>query len=117
MNGNIPRRPDDDEGLDRELLQLFDATETPGDAFVASVLSRMQRTRRLRLARQVTGLMVILTAGAFLAPFVAEQTLLAAGWFTNQLQLPATGMALLSPIGCTAAVLLAWGIARRVRNY
>jgi hypothetical protein len=115
MNGKPVGRPDEDEGLDPELLQLFDAAETPGDAFVAAVLSRMQRTRRLRLTRQIAGLTAILTGGAFLAPYVARQTLLAAGWFTDEL--PATGMALLSPIGCACAALLAWGIARRARSY
>ena len=132
MNGNIPGRPDDEEGLDPELLQLFEAAETPasspsadrrarapraatGDAFVSSVLASMQGTRRLQLARRIAGLTVILTGGAFLAPYAAQQTLLAAGWFTNQLS--ATGSALLSPIGCVGAALLAWRMTRRARNY
>ena len=125
MNGNLPARPDDDEGLDPELIQLFDAAKTQAavhapvaktaDAFVASVLLSMQRTRRLRLIRQMAGLAVILITSAFLAPYVAQQTLLVADWFTNQL--PATGMALLSPIGCVCAALLAWRIARWARNY
>lgn len=117
MNGNGPGRPDDDEGLDPELIQLFDATKAPaaGAPFVASVLLSMQRTRRLRLIRQIAGLAIILICSAFLAPYVAQQTLLAADWFTNQL--PATGTALLSPIGCVCAALLAWRIARWARNY
>jgi hypothetical protein len=131
MNGNLPGHPGDHEGLDPELIQLFAAANrqagtiaegairapvaATGDAFVASVLSSMQRTRRLRLGRQIAGLTIILTAGAFLAPYVARQTLLAADWFTDQL--PATGVALLSPTGCLCAALLAWGIARRARNY
>ena len=125
MNGNLPGRPDDDEGLDPELIQLFDAAKTraavsapvvkTADAFVASVLLSMQRTRRLRLIRQVAGLAIILISSAFLAPYVAQQTLLVADWFTNQL--PATGMALLSPIGCVCAALLAWRVARWARNY
>jgi hypothetical protein len=122
MNGNGPGRPDDDEGLDPGLIELFDAAKTQAavhalpasHAFVASVLSSMQRTRRLRLIRQVAGLAIILVCSAFLAPYVAQQTLLAADWFTNQL--PATGTALLSPIGVCAA-LLAWRIARWARNY
>jgi hypothetical protein len=125
MNGNVPGRPDDDEGLDPELIQLFDTAKThapisapvakTADAFVASVLSSMQRTRRLRLIRQVAGLAIILISSAFLAPYVAQQTLIVADWFTNQL--PATGTALLSPIGCVCAALLAWRIARWARNY
>jgi hypothetical protein len=133
MNGNVPGRPDDDEGLDPGLIQLFDAAKTQaavhappasgrvsvsvaksGDAFVASVLLSMQRTRRLRLLRQIAGLAIILFSSAFLAPYVAQQTLLAADWFTNQL--PATGTALLSPMGCVCAALLAWRIARWARN-
>lgn len=123
MNGNLPGRPDDDEGLDPELIQLFDAAKAPtavgapiaGDAFIAAVLLSMQRTRRLRLIRQVAGLAIILISSAFLAPYVAQQTLLVADWFTNQL--PATGTALVSPIGCVCAALLAWRIARWARNY
>jgi hypothetical protein len=134
MNGNLPGRPDDDEGLDPELIQLFDSAKAPAavgapiagagirapfaatdDAFVASVLSSMQRTRRLRLIRQIAGLAIILISTAFLAPYVARQTLVVADWFTNQL--PATGMALASPIGSVCAALLAWRIARWARNY
>jgi hypothetical protein len=123
MNGDFPGRPEHDEGLDPELLQLFDGAKiqtarigAPSpDAFVASVRSAMQRTRRRRLARQIAGLTIILTAGAFLAPYVAQQTLLAADCLVDQL--PAMGVALLSPIGCLCAALLAWGIARRARNY
>ncbi|MDB6008511.1 MAG: hypothetical protein JWL65_761 [Gammaproteobacteria bacterium] len=118
MNGNVPGRPDDDEGLDPALIQLFDAANTQAaarDAFVASVLLSMQRTRRLRLIRQLGGLAIILISSAFLAPYVAQQTLLVADWFTNQL--PATGMALVSPIGSVCAALLAWRIARWARNY
>ena len=118
MNGNVPGRPGNDDGLDPELIQLFDSGKTPAgaaDAFVASVLLSMQRTRRLRLIRQIAGLAIILVCSAFLAPYVARQTLLAADWFTNQL--PATGMALVSPIGSVCAALLAWRVARWARNY
>ena len=118
MNGNVPGRPGNDDGLDPELIQLFDSGKTPAgaaDAFVASVLLSMQRTRRLRLIRQIAGLAIILVCSAFLAPYVAQQTLLAADWFTNRL--PATGTALLSPIGCVCAALLAWRVARWARNY
>ena len=123
MNGNVPGRPDDDEGLDPALIQLFDAARTPAaagapmtaDAFVAAVLLSMQRSRRLRLVRQIAGLAIVLISSAFLAPYVAQQTLFVAAWFTNQL--PATGMALVSPIGSVCAALLAWRIARWARNY
>jgi hypothetical protein len=120
MNGNLPGRTDDDEGIDPELTQLFDEANAEtlasitGDAFVTSVLSGMQRARRLRLLRQITGLTAIMVLSAFVAPYVAQQTLVAAGWFTDQL--PATGTALLSPIGCVCAALIAWRIARRARN-
>jgi hypothetical protein len=125
MNGSVPGRPDDDEGLDPELIQLFDTAKTDApisapvaktaDAFVASVLLSMQRARRLRLIRKVAGLAIILISSAFLAPYVAQQTLFVADWFTDQL--PATGMALVSPIGSVCAALLAWRIARWARNY
>jgi hypothetical protein len=116
MNGNLPGPPDNEEGLDPELMQLFDAANAvKGDAFVTSVLSSMQRARRLRLLRQITGLAVIMVLGAFVAPDVAQQTLLAAGWFTNEL--PATGTALFSPIGCVCAAFIGWRIARWARTY
>jgi hypothetical protein len=115
MNGNLPARPDDDQGLDPELIQLFDAAPIAGGTFVTAVLLSMQRTRRLRLIRQMAGLAVILICSAFLAPYVAQQTLLVADWFTSQL--PATGTALVSPIGSVCAALLAWRIARWARNY
>ena len=125
MNGNVPGRPDNDEGLDPELIQLFDAAKTrpavhapvakTAETFVASVLLSMRRTRRLRLIRQIAGLAIILISSAFLAPYVAQQTVFVSDWFTDQL--PATGMALVSPIGWVCAALLAWRIARWARNY
>lgn len=133
MNGNIPQGPQDDgeEGLDPGLMQLFDAAKrdalmaphkraplaapapASGDAFVAAVVLRMQQTRRLRLIRQITGLALILVLTALLAPYVATQTFLIADWFTNQL--PATGMALLSSIGCLCGALFAWSVSRWAR--
>jgi hypothetical protein len=137
MNGKFPShfddgaRPDDDgldsNGLDPELLELFDTTArreagAPGDrsagpatgaAFVNSLRLKIQQQRRLRLLWQIAGLAAILVIGAFLAPQVAQQTLAAAGWFTERL--PATGGAFVSPIGYLCASLLAWRVARWAR--
>jgi hypothetical protein len=55
----------------------------------------MQRTRRAQLLWRATSLVIIMTLTAFMAPYVAQQTLQVAGWFTEGL--PATGTALLSP--------------------
>jgi hypothetical protein len=119
MNGNFPRHCDDDDRLDPELTRLFDeaAAHEPatGETFVSSVLLKMQRARRSRLRRQVTGVTVVMLVSAFLAPYVAQQTLLVAGWFTERL--PATGTALVSPIGCLFAALFAWRIVRWARTY
>jgi hypothetical protein len=116
MNGNLPGHPDNDEGPDPELMQLFDAANAiSGDAFVTSVLSSLRRARRLRLLRQLTGLAVIMISSTLMAPYVAQQTLLAAGWFTNQL--PETGTTLFSPVGYVCAALIAWRVVRRARSY
>jgi hypothetical protein len=116
MNGNLPPPPDD-EGLDRDLIQMFAEAREPlaEDAFVSSVLLNMQRARRAHLLWQAASLVLIMTLTAFMAPYVAQQTLQLAGWFTEGL--PATGTALLSPIGCACAALIAWLITRRARTH
>jgi hypothetical protein len=117
MNGNFRAPSDDDhEGLDPDLTKLFDAGDSPesaatGTAFVSSVLLEIQRARRLRLARQVATVTVILVIGAFLAPFAAEQTIQAAGWVADRL--PTTGSAFVAPIGYLCASLVAWRVAIR----
>ena len=118
MNGNFPRHSEEDDGLDPELMQLFESAATPepaaGAAFVSSLLLKMQRARRLRLLRQVGGVTVVMVISAFLAPYVARQTLLVAGWLTEQL--PATNVAVVSPILCVLA-LIAWRMTRWTRSY
>jgi hypothetical protein len=128
MNGKFPT-PSDDDGLDPELVQLFEATAkreaaAPGaaatgtatsTAFVNSLLAKIQQERRLRLLRQMAGLAATLAIGAFLAPQVAQQTLSAAGWFTERL--PATGGAFVAPLGYLCASLIAWRIARWARAH
>ena len=118
MNGNFraPSDDDHDEGLDPDLTKLFDADDSPepvatGTAFVSSVLLEIQRARRLRLARQVATVTVIMVIGAFLAPYVAEQTIQAAGWLADRL--PATGSTFVAPIGYVCASLIAWRVAVR----
>jgi len=122
MNGNSrpPSGDDHDDGLDLELLQLFDAAATTlpsaavrassGEDFVNALLLRIQHARRLRVLWQVIGVAAVLVPGAFLAPYMARQTLLAAGWFTDGL--PATGTALVSPIGLLCAAVVAWRVTR-----
>lgn len=118
MNGNFPGHSDEDDGLDRELTRLFDAAATPepaaGAAFVSSLMRRMQHARRLHLVRQAAGTIIVMVISAFLAPYVAQQTLSVAGWLTEQL--PATDVTLVSSIGCVFA-LIAWRITRWTRTY
>ena len=122
MNGNFPTHHDDndEDGLDPELTWLFDAAATAipepaaGAAFVSSVLLKMQRARRTRLVRQAIGVGGVMTATAFLAPFVAQQTLSVADWLAEQL--PTANVAIVSPIGCVLA-LIAWRVTRRTRTY
>jgi hypothetical protein len=129
MNGKFPIPSDDNNGLDPELVQLFEATAkreaaAPGaaatgaatsTAFVNSLLGKIQQERRLRLAWQMAGLAATLAIGAFLAPQVAQQTLSAAGWFTERL--PATGGAFVSPLGYLCASVIAWRLARWARAH
>ena len=121
MNGNFRTHSDDDhdEGLDPDLTQLFDTSITAatltGEAFVSSVLQKMQRARRLRLMRQVASVTLIMVIGAFLAPYAAQGTLFVASWLTESPQ--GTGTAFVAPIGYVCASLIAWGIARWARSY
>jgi hypothetical protein len=124
MNGNFrtPSDDADDEGLDPELTKLFDAgggaepaPAAAGAAFVSSVMLEIQRARRLRLARQVATVTVIMVIGAFLAPYAAEGTIHATGWLAERMS--ATGSAFVAPIGYLCASLIAWRIARWARAY
>jgi hypothetical protein len=118
MNGNFPSHGDEDDGLDPELVQLFDSAAAPeptaGAAFVSSLLLKMQHARRLRLVRQAAGVIIVMVVSAFLAPYVAQQTLRVAGWLAERL--PATDVAVVSPILCVLA-LIAWRMTRWTRTY
>ena len=118
MNGNFPGHCDEDDGLDPELTRLFDAAATPqpaaGAAFVSSLLRKMQHARRLRLVRQAAGAIILMVVSAFLAPYVAQQTLGIAGWLAERL--PATDVAVVYPILCVLA-LIAWRMTRWTRTY
>lgn len=115
MNGNLPRQSAD-EGLDPDLAEMFDHARQPlaEDVFVSSVMLRIHRARRLRLVGQASSLVAILVLGAFLAPYVARETLSVVGWLGDGL--PATGMMLTSPVGYVCAALLAWRITRWARS-
>ena len=126
MNGNFrPPCEEGDDGLDPELMELFDtAAATPPSAapdaasreeFVRSVLLKMQQARRLRLFWQITGLTTIMLVSAFLAPRVAQQTLLVADWLTERQTGPATSI--VWPLGYMCLSLFLWRLARRARTY
>ena len=104
----------DDERLDPDLLQLFDAAPPVDAAFVKATLVRLARARRARWFARLLLTATIVVSGALLAPFVAQATLTAMDWLVEHL--PQTGMALASPIGCVCAALIAWRIARRRFN-
>jgi hypothetical protein len=129
MNGNF--RPHSDggadgaDGLDPELMELFDtaATTPPSGApdaasreeFVRSLLLKMQQARRLRLFWRISGLTTIMLVSAVLAPRVAQQTLLVADWLTDQQ--PGRAMSFIWLLGYMCASLFIWRVARRARTY
>ena len=114
MNGISRTNPNEpeDEGLDPDLLRLFDAAPAPQeDTFVATTIARLERARRAAFVRKLIVTIVILSVAAAIAPYVAQVTLTAMDWVLDHL--PQTGVALVSPIGCVCAALIAWRIARR----
>jgi hypothetical protein len=119
MNGKHPMGPDSDpnsDGLDPALAELFTAAEDNGPLadtgeFVRKVLRDMQRARRRRLVLQAGGTLIGLTAGAFVAPYVGEQTFAAVDWLSRNPE--ATQIPLVSPAACLLAILITWRIARR----
>jgi hypothetical protein len=110
MNG----MSDGPEGLDPELTRMFDAARAPlaEEAFVRATLLELRKARRAWLARRSAILAIALVLSAWVAPYVAQATLLAAGWLSERL--PGAGLALVSPLGCVCAALIAWRVARRV---
>ena len=126
MNGKFrPPSEEGADGLDPELMGLFDtAAATPplgapeaasSEEFMLSVLLKMQQARRLRLFWQISGLTTIMLVSAFLAPRVAQQTLLVAGWLTERQPGPATSI--VWPLGYMCLSLFLWRLARRARTY
>jgi hypothetical protein len=113
MNGtsrtNTNFEPDDD-GLDPELIQLFDAADAPShpQAFVSTIWAKLKAAQRVRLIRRCIGVAIMMLAGALLAPYAARATLTVADWIASQL--PAAVLAIAS---CTCAALIAWRTARR----
>lgn len=102
------RFPSGRSGLDPELLQLFDDAPPVGtddEAFVGVMLIKLRHARRRRLLTRLITTVAIIVAGALLAPYVAQATLIVAGWVT-----------IYSPLACLCAALIAWRIARRKLN-
>src|ERR1700678_1991873 len=128
MNGNFRPHSEEDadgaDGLDPELMELFDTaatTSTSGapdaasrEEFVRSLLLKMHQARRLRLFWQICGIATILLTSAFLAPRVAQQTLLVASWLTDRQPGPATSF--VWPLGYLCLSLFIWRMARRART-
>ena len=115
MNG-LTRGPmgRDDDGLDPELTGLFDDARQPlpAEAFVAAVLDNIRKARRRRLIFQVSGVAIVLAAGACVAPYAAEQTLRIAGWVAEDLPANTGEIALASPLGWLCAALVTWRMLR-----
>lgn len=121
MNGKRPMGPDYDsdpnhDGLDPALAELFTAAEANApladtNEFVGKVLRDIERVRRRRLVFQAGGTLMALTAGAFAAPYVGEQTFAAVDWLSRNVT--ATDVSPASPAAYLLAVLITWRITRR----
>ena len=118
MNGTSRPSPDSDpagpEGLDPELTRLFDqqARRPPdGDAFVSATLLKIQRFQRARFLRRSATVALIMVLCGFVAPYVAQATLIAADWVVERW--PAAGVTFIVPVACLCAALIAWRIAHR----
>ena len=115
MNGLTrgPTGPDDD-GLDPELTGLFDEAHQPlsEETFVAAVFDNMRKARRRHLVSRAFGIGIVLAAGAWAAPYVAEQTLHITGWVVEGLPENTGEIALASPLGWLCAALVTWRILR-----
>ena len=115
MNG-LTRGPSDpdDEGLDPELIGLFDEARQPlpAETFVATSFDNMRKARRRRLVSRAFGVAIVLGASAWVAPYAAEQTLRIAGWVAEGLPESAGEIALASPLGWLCAALVTWRILR-----
>jgi hypothetical protein len=113
MNGTSRTNPEfdpDDGRLDPNLARLFDDAQAPpqAEAFVSEALARLESARRARLIRRYAALVVVMVAGAFLAPYAASASVAAASWLAERL--PDTVLALGS---CACAALLAWRAHRQ----
>jgi len=95
-------------GIDPELLLLFDQAapvSTNDETFLAAMMGKVRRARRMRLLARSILTTSFIVLGALLAPYVAQATLSIVGWAT-----------LYYPVGCVCAALIAWRTARR-RSY
>ena len=115
MNGLTrgPMGPDDD-GLDPELTGLFEEARQPlpAETFVAAMFDNIRKARRRRLIAGAGSVAIILAAGAWAAPYAAEQTLRIAGWVVEGLPENTSEIALASPLGWLCAALVTWRILR-----
>ena len=116
MNGLTrgPAGPEDDDGLDPDLIGLFDEAHQPlpAEAFVATVFDNMRKARRQRLVNRAIGVALALVVAAWVAPYAAEQTLRIAGWVAEGLPENAGEIALASPLGWLCAAFVTWRILR-----
>jgi len=98
------------DGLDPDLIQLFDAANAPphAEAFVSAMLTKLAAARRARLIRRCISIAVVMVLGALLAPYVAQATVTTAGWVAERLS-----TAVLAIASCACATLIAWRTARR----
>ena len=99
--------------LDEDLVRLFEGarTELPPAGFVDRLERRLARARRMRLGTQVVLLALLAGAAALMTPYVARGSLTMVDYAARGL--PDVGLALSSPAGWAASLILgAWVLKR-----
>jgi len=89
-----------------DLQRLFDDASSlpPDEQFVQTTLGNIRRARRQQLIHKLLTAGLVTTAGAVVAPFVAEATLTTTSYLTTEAG---------AILACACATLITWRIARR----
>lgn len=103
----------DRQPLDEDLMRLFEGArvEPPPERFLEQLEHRLLRAKRARWGVRIVLLALLAVVAALMTPYVADGSLAAMDYAAQWL--PALGLALNSPAGWAASLLLgAWVLKR-----